>query len=70
MSQVATCPKCGSKSKSKEKEGVTIYEAVQDQEAFKKIYQLKKAMQKFKEKAEKLEMELEEINTTSKSKLQ
>ncbi|MBU2905267.1 hypothetical protein KO529_10765 [Arenibacter algicola] len=66
MSQVATCPKCGSKSKIKEKEGVTIYEAVQDEEAFKKIGQLKKAMQKFKEKAEKLEKELEEI----KSKLQ
>ena len=61
MSQVSNCPTCGSKSKVKEKEGELFYEAVQDEEAFKKIVQLKKAMQKFKEKAEKLEEELKEI---------
>lgn len=61
MSQVANCPTCGSKSKIKEKAGVTVYEAVQDEEAFKKIGQLKKAMQKFRMKAEALEKELEEL---------
>lgn len=63
MSQVANCPTCGSKSKIKEKEGKTVYEAVQDEEAFKKIGQLKKAMEKFKAKAEELEKELEALKT-------
>jgi len=63
MSQVANCPTCGSKSRIKEKEGKTIYETVQDDEAFKKIGQLKKAMEKFKIKAEKLEKEIEAINS-------
>ena len=58
MSQVAICPTCGSNSKIKVKEGNTIYTAVQDDEAFKKIGQLKKAMEKFKLKAETLEKEL------------
>lgn len=58
MSQVALCPTCGSKSKVKERDGVVIYQAVQDEEAFKKIGQLKKAMMKYKEKAEQLEKEL------------
>ncbi|MCL7764699.1 hypothetical protein MPF19_14840 [Polaribacter sp. Z014] len=58
MSQVGICPTCGSKSKIKEKEGNTIYTAVQDDEAFKKIGQMKKAMEKFKLKAETLEKEL------------
>ncbi|MBT9188671.1 MULTISPECIES: hypothetical protein [Zobellia] len=61
MSQVATCPTCGSKSKVKEKEGVVSYQAVQDEEAFKKIGQMKKAMEKFKKKAEELEQELEAL---------
>ncbi|SDS32017.1 hypothetical protein SAMN05216503_2681 [Polaribacter sp. KT25b] len=58
MSQVEICPTCGSKSKIKEKEGNTIYTAVHDDEAFKKIGQMKKAMEKFKLKAETLEKEL------------
>ena len=61
MSQVATCPTCGSKSKVKEMEGVVSYQAVQDEEAFKKIGQMKKAMEKFKKKAEELEQELEAL---------
>lgn len=61
MSQVSLCPTCGSKSKIKEKDGVVTYLAVQDEAAFKKIGQLKKAMQKFKEKAENLEKELEAL---------
>ncbi|SIS67889.1 hypothetical protein SAMN05421766_103325 [Zobellia uliginosa] len=59
MSQVAICPTCGSKSKIKEKEGVVTYQAVQDEEAFKKIGQMKRAMEKFKAKADNLEKELE-----------
>lgn len=61
MSQVAICPNCGSKSKIKDKDGEVSYQAIQDEEAFNKIGQLKKAMTKFKEKAEALEKELELI---------
>lgn len=63
MSQVANCPSCGSKSKINEKDGQIIYEAIQDDEVFKKVAQLKKAMEKFKEKAESLEKELEALTT-------
>lgn len=61
MSQVASCPTCGGKSKIKEISGVTTYQALQDEELLKKVGQLKNAMQKFKEKAEALEKELEEL---------
>ncbi|WP_139955996.1 hypothetical protein [Flavicella sediminum] len=64
MSQVAQCPTCGSKAKIKEKDGVTNYQAVQDEEAFKKISQLKKAMEKFKAKSEALEKEIEALKST------
>ncbi|CAM4266081.1 hypothetical protein [Zobellia nedashkovskayae] len=64
MSEVASCPTCGSKSKIKEREGKITYEAVQDEEAFKKIGQLKKAMEKFKSKAEALEEELRELKSS------
>lgn len=63
MSQVSICPKCGSKSRIKETDGVISYQAIQDEEAFIKIGQLKKAMTKFKEKAEALEKELELIRS-------
>ena len=59
MSKVAICPNCGSKSIIKEKEGVVSYKAIQDEEALQKIGQLKKAMVKFKTKAEALEKELQ-----------
>ena len=58
MSDVRTCPTCGGKAKYKEKEGNGIYTKVEDDEAYKKIGQLKKAMTKYKEKAEALELEL------------
>jgi hypothetical protein len=61
MSTVALCPTCGSHSKIKETAGTATYQAVQDEEAFKKIGQLKKAMEKFKTKAEQLEKELETL---------
>ncbi|SHK17839.1 hypothetical protein SAMN04488007_2274 [Maribacter aquivivus] len=64
MSQVANCPTCGSKSKIKEVDGQTLYTAVQDEEAFKKIGQLKKAMEKFKAKSEALEKELNELKAS------
>ena len=66
MSQVALCPKCGGKSKIKEEDGVVSYQAIQDEEAIKKIGQLKKAMEKFKAKAEQLEKELEAIKSKQK----
>lgn len=59
MSTVATCPICGSKSSIKEKEGEITYEVIQNEDALKKIGQLKKAMEKFKAKAESLEKELQ-----------
>ena len=62
MSTVATCPTCGSKSKIKETNGETTYQALQDDELIKKVGQLKKAMQKYKEKAEQLEKQLEAGN--------
>lgn len=60
MSQVALCPTCQGKSKIKENKqtGETSYSAIQDEEAFKKIGQLKKAMQKALDKAAALEEEL------------
>lgn len=61
MSDIAICPTCGGKSKIKEKDGNTTYTAVQDEEAFKKVAQLKKAMTKYKEKAEALEKELADL---------
>ena len=60
MSTVANCPTCGGKSKIKEINGVKTFEALQDEEGIKKVGQLKKAMQKYKEKAEQLEKQLKE----------
>ena len=68
MSQVSICPTCGSKSKTKEKESVITYEAIQDEALLLKVNQLKKAMEKFKAKAEKLEKELEELIPKDKEK--
>ena len=63
MSTVATCPTCGGKSKIKETNGETTYQALQDEEVLKKVGQLKKAMQKFKEKSEAIEVELQELKS-------
>ncbi|MBU2907504.1 hypothetical protein KO529_22070 [Arenibacter algicola] len=65
MSQVSICPTCGSKSRIKEPDGTTSYQVIQDDEVFKKVSQLKKAMEKFKAKAETLEKELEALKTNS-----
>lgn len=61
MSDVRTCPTCGAKAKYKKKEGIETFTAVQDEEAFKKIGQMKKAMEKFKAKAEALEKKLKTL---------
>tara|TARA_R110002049_G_scaffold138450_6_gene298565 strand:+ start:10675 stop:10869 length:195 start_codon:yes stop_codon:yes gene_type:complete len=58
MSQVANCPTYGSKAKTKETNGKLIYQAIQDDEVFKKVGRLKKAIEKCKAKAEKLKKEL------------
>ena len=47
------------KSSKKEKEGEITYEVIQNEDPLKKIGQLKKAMEKFKAKAESLEKELQ-----------
>ena len=61
MSNVVNCPTCGAKAKLREKNGETTYVGLTDEEKGKKIQQLKKAMMKFKEKAERLEKELEAL---------
>lgn len=61
MSVVKDCPTCGRKAKVKETKGALTFKAVEEDELFKKIGQLKKAMQKFKEKSEVLEKELKEL---------
>ena len=63
MSDIKTYPTCGAKAKYKIKDTVETFEAVQDEEVLKKVGQLKKAMQKFKEKAEALEKELAELKS-------
>lgn len=65
MSQVTSCPTCGGKSKFKETINKITYQAIEDDELIKKVVQLKKAMHKYKEKAEKLEKELAEIKAKS-----
>lgn len=58
-----TCPTCGAKAKYKVKDNKETFSAVQDEEVLLKVEQLKKAMQKFKEKAEALEKELEALKS-------
>jgi hypothetical protein len=65
MSDVRTCPTCGAKAKYKEKDGTVTFTAIQDEEAFKKVGQMKKAMEKFKAKADALEKELAEYKNGS-----
>ncbi|MDE3743425.1 hypothetical protein [Maribacter polysaccharolyticus] len=59
MSNVATCPTCGSTSKIKETNEEITYETIQDDELIIKIDQLKKALRKCKVKAAQLEKQLE-----------
>ena len=61
MSQVSNCPTCAGKSKIKETNRAIVYLSLQDDELIKKVSQLKKAMETFKAKAEKLEKELETL---------
>lgn len=61
MSDVRICPTCGAKAKYKIKDEKETFTAIQDEEAFKKVGQMKKAMEKFKIKAENLEKELQEL---------
>ena len=52
MGKVVTCPTCGAKCKTeKDKEsGEVNYKALQDEDAFKKIQQLKEALKKERQK--------------------
>ncbi|MCM4158249.1 hypothetical protein [Gramella sp. AN32] len=63
MSQVSHCPTCGGTSKIKEKDGKIIYQAVQDDEAFKKVAQLKKVIEKLKGEIKTLEKELRDLKS-------
>lgn len=66
MSNIINCPTCGGKAKYKEKEGKPIYVGLTDEEKGKKIQQLKKAMIKFREKAEALQKEVEQLKSKIK----
>jgi len=65
MSKVVSCPTCGGKAKIREKNGETTYAGLTDEEMGKKIRQLKQAMIKFKEKAQRLEKELATLQAGS-----
>jgi|GEM_PF-789907 len=69
MSKIALCPTCHGKAKIKadRQTGETSYSAIQDEEAFKKIGQLKKALQKSMEKAKALEEELAAIKAQART---
>lgn len=63
MSKVARCPTCNGKAKIKEnvQSGEVIYLAIEDEAAFKKIGQLKRAMAKAVERVKMLEKEIETL---------
>ncbi|WP_235293882.1 hypothetical protein [Portibacter lacus] len=63
MSQVSLCLTCGAKAKVKTSNGEVAFSAIQEEEVFKKVGQLKKAMEKFKAKAEALAIELAELKS-------
>lgn len=63
MSKVINCPSCNGKAKIIQQNEKTIYQAIQNEDLIKKVGQLKKALQKFKEKSERLEEELKEFKT-------
>ena len=60
MSKIAICPTFGSKAQIRGTGKSVTYETLQDDLLIKKVEQLKKAMQKHKEKAEQLEKQLDE----------
>ncbi len=59
MIKITICPTCGPKSKRRTKESEGLSDAVQDEEAFKKIAVGKRTREKYIVKAEALEKELE-----------
>lgn len=61
MSVLKSCPTCGAKTKYCLQKGIPSYKAVQDEEFFTKINQLNKVVKKFKEKAEMLEKEIQQL---------
>lgn len=48
MSRIVHCPTCGARCKTQtdKKRGETLYKALQDEDAFKKIQQLKEQLMK------------------------
>jgi hypothetical protein len=48
MSKIVNCPTCGARCKTEtdKKSGEVVYKGLQDEDAFKKIQQLKEALKK------------------------
>ncbi len=61
MSILKSCPTCGAKTKFTDQKGIIGYKAVQDDEIFSKINQLNKVVKKFKDKADMLEKEIQQL---------
>lgn len=64
MSTVVPCPTCGAKTHIKQNPEKTIYTAIQDEEAFKKVWQLKAMLGKLQEENKTLKQELEALKNT------
>jgi len=61
MSSIQKCPTCGGFAKTVYNNYGQNYQSVQENEIFLKVSQVKLAMLQYKQKAEKLEIELEEL---------
>ena len=65
MSDVRICPTCQARAiyKESKEDGTPSYSAIQDEEALKKVAQLKKAFEKAKARCDELEAELARLRT-------
>ncbi len=61
MTVLKPCPTCGAKTKYCLQKGIPSYKSIQDDDVFAKINQLNKVVKKFKEKAEMLEKEIQQL---------
>ncbi len=59
MTVLKSCPTCGAKTKYCLQKGIPSYKAVQDEEVFTKINQLKKVVKKYMDQVELLEKEIQ-----------
>ncbi len=63
MSKVTDCPRCGGKAKVITSKDEVSYQAIQNEDLIKKIGQLKKAMEKYKNRSESLAKELASLKS-------